>query len=60
MAVLLFEPRRLAKSDPLIDVQAPELMEAIPPLLTTIRELGRRSEVVKQLVGYMEINALVN
>lgn len=53
MTVLLFEPRRLAEIDPLIDPKAPELMEAIPYLLTVIRDIADRSEFVKQLVSWM-------
>jgi hypothetical protein len=48
--VLLFEPRRLAEIDPYVDPKAPELMAAIPNLLTVIRNLARRSEGIKQLV----------
>ncbi|KAK5163898.1 uncharacterized protein LTR77_010292 [Saxophila tyrrhenica] len=49
LEILLFEPRRLAQSDPLVDPKAPELTEAIPYLLTVIRGLADRSEFVKQL-----------
>jgi hypothetical protein len=49
--VLLFEPRRMAQTDQLIDIKAPEIMEAIPHLLAVIRDLGNRSELVKQLVS---------
>lgn len=52
MIVLLFEPRRLAEIDPYVDPQAPELMAAIPNLLTVIRNLAHRSEGIKQLVSY--------
>jgi hypothetical protein len=48
--VLLFEPRRLAELDPSVDPQSAALMEAIPHLLTVVRNLARRSEFVKQLV----------
>ena len=51
MAVLLFEPRRLAEVDPSIDPKAPELLEAIPHILTVIRDLADRSEFVRQLVS---------
>ncbi|CAK7199021.1 hypothetical protein SEUCBS139899_001689 [Sporothrix eucalyptigena] len=49
LEILLFEPRRLTAIDPNVDPQAPELMEAIPHLLTAIREIAGRSEMVKQL-----------
>jgi hypothetical protein len=51
MTVLLFEPRRLAEIDPYVDPKAPELMAAIPNLLTVIRDLARRSEGIMQLVS---------
>ena len=40
----------MAELDPLTDPKAPELMEAIPHLLTVIRNIADRSEFVKQLV----------
>ncbi|KAI1459665.1 hypothetical protein F4805DRAFT_455463 [Annulohypoxylon moriforme] len=49
LEILLFEPRRLVEVDPLIDPKSPKLMEAIPPLLTVIRDIAGRSEFVKQL-----------
>ncbi|KAF4467002.1 Transcription factor [Fusarium albosuccineum] len=49
LEILLFEPRRLVEVDPLTDPKAPELMEAIPHLLTTIRRIASRSEFVRQL-----------
>lgn len=49
--VLLFEPRRLAEIDPYVDPKAPDFMVAIPDLLTVIRDLGHRSEGVRQLVS---------
>ncbi|OKO97533.1 hypothetical protein PENSUB_10327 [Penicillium subrubescens] len=49
LEILLFEPRRLAEIDPYVDPKAPELMAAIPNLLTVIRNLARRSEGIKQL-----------
>lgn len=51
MIVLLFEPRRLAEIDPYVDPKSPELMAAIPNLLTVIRNLAPRSEGIKQLVS---------
>lgn len=53
-SVLLFEPRRLAELDNLVDPMALELMEAIPHLLTVIRDIADRSEFVKQLVCVVE------
>ncbi|KAJ3461154.1 hypothetical protein MRS44_009707 [Fusarium solani] len=41
--------RRLAEVDPFTDPKAPELVEAIPHLLTAIREIASRSEFVRQL-----------
>lgn len=41
----------MAQVDPSIDLKAPEIMEAIPHLLAAIRDLGARSELVKQLVS---------
>ncbi|KIX07462.1 uncharacterized protein Z518_02115 [Rhinocladiella mackenziei CBS 650.93] len=49
LEILLFEPRRLAEIDPFLDPKAPALMEAIPHLLTVIRDIADRSEFVKQL-----------
>ncbi|KIW92796.1 uncharacterized protein Z519_06645 [Cladophialophora bantiana CBS 173.52] len=49
LEILLFEPRRLAETDPFVDPKAPELMEAIPHLLTVVRNIADRSEFVKQL-----------
>ncbi|OAA61973.1 Zn(2)-C6 fungal-type DNA-binding domain protein [Niveomyces insectorum RCEF 264] len=49
LEILLFEPRRLAKIDPMVDPRAPRLMEALPHLLRVIREIGLRSESVKQM-----------
>ncbi|RMJ15592.1 hypothetical protein CDV36_004756 [Fusarium kuroshium] len=49
LEILLFEPRRLAEVDPFTDPKAPELVEAIPHLLTAIREIASRSEFVRQL-----------
>ncbi|CAH0057908.1 unnamed protein product, partial [Clonostachys solani] len=47
--VLLFEPRRLAEMDPLVDPKSPQIMEAIPHLLTVVRNLSSRAEFVKHL-----------
>ncbi|CAG9990677.1 unnamed protein product [Clonostachys byssicola] len=47
--VLLFEPRRLAEIDPLVDPKSPQIMEAIPHLLTVLRSLSFRAEFVKHL-----------
>lgn len=41
----------MAEIDQSIDIKAPEIMEAIPHLLAVIRDLGARSELVKQLVS---------
>ncbi|KAJ5692592.1 hypothetical protein N7462_002015 [Penicillium macrosclerotiorum] len=49
LEILLFEPRRLANIDSSVNLKSPELMKAIPYLLTVIRDLGHRSESVKQL-----------
>ncbi|OOQ81716.1 hypothetical protein PEBR_42865 [Penicillium brasilianum] len=49
LEILLFEPRRLAEIDPYVDPKAPDFMVAIPDLLTVIRDLGHRSEGVRQL-----------
>lgn len=49
--VLLFEPRRLAETDPQVNLKAPEITVAIPHLLTVIRELSNRSDVIKHLVS---------
>ncbi|EXJ69787.1 uncharacterized protein A1O5_06858 [Cladophialophora psammophila CBS 110553] len=48
--VLLFEPRRLAETDPFVDPKAPELMEAIPHLLAVVRNIADRSDEYR-LVG---------
>ncbi|KAI5460118.1 hypothetical protein BGZ63DRAFT_455647 [Mariannaea sp. PMI_226] len=49
LEILLFEPLRLAEVDPSVDPKASDLMEAIPPLLTVIRNIANRSEFVKHL-----------
>ncbi|KAJ5648789.1 hypothetical protein N7490_005161 [Penicillium lividum] len=49
LEILLFEPRRLAETDPQANLEAPEITEAIPHLLTVIRELASRSDVIKHL-----------
>lgn len=52
--VLLFEPRRLAAIDPTVNPRADNLMAAIPPLLQVIREIGRRSDMMRLLVSAAE------
>ncbi|KAL1862597.1 hypothetical protein VTK73DRAFT_6733, partial [Phialemonium thermophilum] len=49
LEILLFEPRRLAQVDPSLHPRAPEFVDALPHLLAAIREIGSRSEFVKQL-----------
>ncbi|KAF4969968.1 hypothetical protein FZEAL_10134 [Fusarium zealandicum] len=49
LEILLFEPCRLAETDPLVDPKAPELLDAISPLLTVIRNIASRSEYMRQL-----------
>ncbi|KAF3395488.1 hypothetical protein DPV78_009190 [Talaromyces pinophilus] len=49
LEILLFEPRRLAKDDPSVDPQTPEIVGAMSQLLTTIRKIAARSEFVKHL-----------
>ena len=41
----------MAEIDPSIDLKSPEFMTAIPDLLTVIRDIGRRSEGIRQLVS---------
>lgn len=48
-AVILFEPRRLASTDAGIDPKSSEFARCIPPLLRVIRELGRRSAMMKTM-----------
>lgn len=47
--VILFEPRRLASHDAGIDPKSPEFARCIPPLLRVIRDLGRRSAMMKTM-----------
>ncbi|TXT08798.1 hypothetical protein VHUM_02926 [Vanrija humicola] len=54
LEILLFEPRRLAATDPTVNPRADNLMAAIPPLLQVIRDIGRRSEMMRLLVSAAE------
>lgn len=47
--VILFEPRRLSSIDAGIDPKSPEFARCIPPLLRVIRDLGRRSAMMKTM-----------
>lgn len=58
--VLLFEPRRLAERDASIDPKSATLMEAIPHLLTVVRNIAERSEFVKQLVSRTSGRSITN
>ncbi|KAL1406150.1 hypothetical protein Q8F55_007834 [Vanrija albida] len=49
LEILLFEPRRLAANDPSVNPRAENLMAAIPPLLQVIRDIGRRSDMMRLL-----------
>jgi hypothetical protein len=48
--VLLFEPRRLAETDPSVNPQSKDIIGALTPLLTVIRDLSMRSEL-RTMVG---------
>lgn len=50
MTVLLFEPRRLVEEDPTVDPMSPMFTKNMPPLLDVVRDLGRRSALIKTLV----------
>jgi hypothetical protein len=49
--VLLFEPRRLAELDPAFDPRAQDVVDALPPLISVIRNLAKRSDLVRSLVS---------
>jgi hypothetical protein len=53
--VLLFEPRRLAELDPSFDPRARDIVDALPPLITVIRNLAKRSDVVRSLVSNVHL-----
>jgi hypothetical protein len=51
----LFEPRRLAELDPSFDPRARDIVDALPPLITVIRNLAKRSDVVRSLVSNVHL-----
>ncbi|VUC23440.1 unnamed protein product [Clonostachys rosea] len=56
LEILLFEPRRLAETDSLVNSKSPEITEALPTLLTVIRNLAARSEFIKHLSSTLKLS----